>query len=78
MLDKVYLVIDERYKSGKPFIITTNLSLQELQNPAGLVHGRINDYIMERYIPLPFREKLPDRPRQTAPQSPLMLCEDIP
>ena len=34
VLETVYLVIDERYKSGKPFIITTNLSLEELQNPA--------------------------------------------
>ncbi len=48
VLETVYLVIDERYKSGKPFIITTNLSLQELQNPVDLEHGRIYDRIMER------------------------------
>ncbi len=27
VLETVYLVIDERYKSGKPYTITTNLSL---------------------------------------------------
>ena len=54
VLETVYLVIDERYKSGKPFIITTNLSLQELQNPADLEHGRIYDRIMERCTPIAF------------------------
>ena len=32
VLETVYLVIDERYESGKPFVITTNLSLEELRN----------------------------------------------
>lgn len=54
VLETVYLVIDERYKSGKPFIITTNLSLQELQNPVDLEHGRIYDRIMERCTPVAF------------------------
>ena len=54
VLETVYLVIDERYKSGKPFIITTNLSLQELQNPADLEHGRIYHRIMERCTPIAF------------------------
>ena len=57
VLETVYLVIDERYKSGKPFIITTNLSLQELQNPVDLEHGRIYDRIMERCVPVAFSGK---------------------
>ena len=57
VLETVYLVIDERYKSGKPFIITTNLSLEELQNPADLEHGRIYDRIMERCVPIVFSGK---------------------
>ena len=57
VLETVYLVIDERYKSGKPFIITTNLSLEELQNPADLEHGRIYDRIMERCVPVAFSGK---------------------
>lgn len=57
VLEMVYLVIDERYKSGKPFIITTNLSLEELQNLADLEHGRIYDRIMERCAPVAFSGK---------------------
>ena len=50
-------MIDERYKSGKSFIITTNLSLEELRNPADLEHGRIYDRIMERCVPVAFSGK---------------------
>ena len=57
VLETVYLVIDERYKSGKPFIITTNLSLEELRNTADLEHGRIYDRIMERCVPVAFSGK---------------------
>ncbi len=57
VLETVYLVIDERYKSGKPFIITTNLLLEELRNPADLEHGRIYDRIMERCVPVVFSGK---------------------
>ena len=57
VLETVYLVIDERYKSGKPFIITTNLSLEALRNPADLEHGRIYDRIMERCVPVAFSGK---------------------
>ena len=57
VLETVYLVIDERYKSGKSFIITTNLSLEELRNPADLEHERIYDRIMERCVPVAFSGK---------------------
>ena len=57
VLETVYLVIDERYKSGKPFIITTNLLLEKLRNPADLEHGRIYDRIMERCVPVAFSGK---------------------
>ncbi len=43
---------DERYKSGKPFIITINLSLKDLQKPADLGYGRIYGHIMERCVPV--------------------------
>ncbi len=58
VLATVYLVIDERYKSGKPFIITTNLSLHGLQNPADLEHRRIYDRIMEKCVPVAFHGKI--------------------
>ena len=32
-LEQVYNVIDSRYRSNKPLIVTTNLTLHELQHP---------------------------------------------
>ena len=34
-LEQVFNVIDSRYRSGKPLIVTTNLTLDDLHNPAG-------------------------------------------
>ena len=56
-LETVYTVIDERYKSGKPFIITTNIQLGTLGNPQDLEHARIYDRIMERCMPVYFGGK---------------------
>ncbi len=51
------MVIDERYKSGKPFIITTNIRLDALTNPHDLEHARIYNCIMERCMPVYFGGK---------------------
>ena len=56
-LETVYRVIDERYKSGKPFIITTNIQLDILKKPQDLEHARIYDRIMERCMPVFFGGK---------------------
>ena len=32
-LEQVFNVIDSRYRSGKPLIVTTNLTLDDLRNP---------------------------------------------
>ena len=53
-LETVYVVIDERYMSCKPFIITTNIQLETLKNPHDLEHARIYDRIMERCMPVFF------------------------
>jgi DNA replication protein DnaC len=53
-LETVYAVIDERYKSGKPFLITTNIPLDLLGSPQDLEHARIYDRIMERCMPVFF------------------------
>lgn len=45
-LEQVYNIIDSRGKSGKPLIVTTNLSLQELKNPENLAYARIYDRIL--------------------------------
>ena len=51
-LEQVFNVIDSRYRSGKPLIVTTNLTLNELKNPVDLAHARIYDRILERCVPL--------------------------
>ena len=51
-LEQVFNVIDTRYRSKKPLIVTTNLTLNELKNPCGLVRSRIYDRILEVCVPL--------------------------
>ena len=46
-LEQVYNVVDSRYRSGKPLIVTTNLTLEELQNPEDTAHARIYDRLTE-------------------------------
>lgn len=45
-LEQVYNIIDARYKSNKPFIITTNLTLTELKHPVDTTHKRIYDRVL--------------------------------
>ena len=51
-LEQVYNVIDSRYRSEKPLIITTNLSLDELNNPPDTAHKRIYDRVIEMCTPV--------------------------
>ena len=53
-LEQVYNVIDSRTRSGRPLIVTTNLTLTELQNPADTAHARIYDRVLELCIPICF------------------------
>ena len=53
-LEQVYNVIDSRYRSGKPLIVTTNLTLTELQNPQDTPHARIYDRLLEMCAPVCF------------------------
>jgi len=50
--EQIYHVIDSHYRSKKPFLVTTNLTLQELKNPTDLAYQRIYDRILERCVPL--------------------------
>ena len=47
-MEQMFFVIDSRYRSRRPMIITTNLKLSELKNPPDLAHARIYDRILER------------------------------
>ena len=51
-LEQVYNVVDSRYRSGKPLIVTTNLTLEELQNPEDTAHARIYDRLTEMCCPV--------------------------
>ena len=50
-LEQVYNVIDSRYRSRKPLIVTTNLTLEELQHPEDTAHARIYDRLLEMCSP---------------------------
>ncbi len=56
-MEQMYSIIDSRYRSGKPLIVTTNLKLDELKHPLDLAHARIYDRILERCAPILFAGK---------------------
>ena len=51
-LEQVYNVIDSRYRSRKPLIVTMNLTLQDLQHPQDTAHARIYDRLLEMCAPV--------------------------
>ena len=51
-LEQVFNVIDSRYRSKKPLIVITNLTLDELKHPKDLARVRIYDRVLERCVPL--------------------------
>lgn len=48
----VFNIIDSRYRAGLPFIVTTNLTAQELKQSADIRKQRIYSRLFERCIPL--------------------------
>ena len=56
-MEQMFSIIDSRYRSGKPMIVTTNLKLDELKHPPDLAHARIYDRILERCAPILFAGK---------------------
>ena len=53
----VYNVIDSRYRSGKPLIITTNLSTDDFKHPDNVSKQRIYSRINEMCVPIPVTGK---------------------
>ncbi len=56
-MEVVYRVIDDRYTSGKPMIVTTNLTLEQMKKADGLGvdYQRIYDRVLGMCIPLHFK-----------------------
>ena len=53
-LEQVFNAIDSRYRSGKPLIVTTNLTLDDLRNPEDTAHSRIYDRLLSMCVPVRF------------------------
>lgn len=51
-LEQLFNVIDSRYRTRKPLIVTTNLTLNELKNTTDLSYKRIYDRVLEMCMPV--------------------------
>lgn len=52
MQEIVYNVIDGRYKAGLPLIVTTNLTAEQLKNPAEVTNQRTFSRLLEMCLPV--------------------------
>lgn len=55
--EQIFNVIDERYRSGRPLIVTTNIPLASLKAPDSLEMSRICDRLLEMCTPVSFGDK---------------------
>ena len=51
-IEKVYDIIDSRYRCGKPLIITTNIPFEQMKNCSDVRYSRIYDRIFEMCYPV--------------------------
>lgn len=52
--EKLFEIIDARYRAKKPLIVTTNLSLDEMRNPSDMAYQRAFGRIIEMCTPIFF------------------------
>ena len=50
--EQVFNIIDSRYRSQLPMIVTTNLSLKKLKHPEDMARARIYERVLERCMPV--------------------------
>lgn len=50
--EQIFAVVDARYRSGKPLIVTTNLAPSDFKNPDNVRLERVYDRILENCIPV--------------------------
>lgn len=70
-MEQVYNVIDARYRTKLPLIMTTNLTAEDLDNPKNIAYARIYSRLTEMCIKYPFgndgfREQLAEQKRACA------------
>lgn len=53
-LEQVYNFVDTRYRTGRPLILTTNLSLSDMKLETDIRYNRIYDRIFEMCYPVKF------------------------
>ena len=51
-LEQIYNIVDSRYRSRKPLIVTTNLTLDEIRYLQDTAHARIYDRLLEMCVPI--------------------------
>lgn len=51
-IEQTYEIINARYKTGQPMLITTNLTIQDMKDEPSLGKRRIYDRVIEKCIPL--------------------------
>lgn len=56
-LERVYDIIDSRYRAKLPMVLTTNLGLAEMKNATDIKFRRIYDRILESCYPVEFKGK---------------------
>ena len=83
--EQVFTLIDERVKSGKPFIITTNMSAEVLTAAEGLNRRRVLSRIKQVCTPIRvdgedrrIRQMREEYLRSSAPQSPTLQSTGAP
>ncbi len=54
--ENVFNLVDNRVKSGRPMIVTTNLTMKDLNNPMDIAHQRIYQRILEACRSFYFKE----------------------
>lgn len=50
--EQVFNVIDGRYRSGLPLIVTTNLGIDKIKKPDSIGNARIYDRVLEMCHPI--------------------------
>ena len=53
-LEKIYNIIDSRYRTQKPMLFTTNLTIDEMTSETDIRYSRIYDRIFETCYPMQF------------------------